>query len=430
MDEALLRQLLKQNPWWDGKMPQVPKTRRFLFGDVKESMGRRQITAVVGPRRVGKTTIMKQLISELSPPENICYISFDDIRFQEYGSAFQLLDYFLSNSDDSRIRYLFLDEIQKLGNWADFLKTAYDTEEKLKIVVSGSASLGITQHRETLAGRLLSFELHTMGFSEFLAFRGEEMGEYPRAVMKKERYERLFEEYLMRGGFPEIVGETDQKFVEKYIRESLVEKAIRDVSELTDRDERKVGELFLLLASYNGQLFSLDTLAKDLGISRITASRYLDLLEKAFLVRVLYNYSGGVPSRVRKRKKVYLASSSMVMSVLSYPREVLLTEASGRLAETAAVGQLGAELFWRSPQKKEVDIVLVGEKIVPIEVKYRSRIGKGDLAGIAAFCKRFGLEEGVILTKSLKGELEYRGIRVHAIPVWYFLGSRTQSCCA
>ena len=126
MDERHRRLLIKQNPWWKDKHIALPEFERYLLEELLRYIKYKQILAVIGLRRVGKTILLKQIIQKLnSTKNNICYISFDDIDFQKYTIAEDIINYFLEFSDKNTTRYLFLDEIQKLPHWADLLKTYY-----------------------------------------------------------------------------------------------------------------------------------------------------------------------------------------------------------------------------------------------------------------------------------------------------------------
>ena len=108
MEERHRRLLIKQNPWWQDKKTETSKFERDLLGKLLGYIKYKQIIAIVGLRRVGKTTLMKQIIKKLNAKKNnICYISFDDIDFQKYEIAEDLINYFLEFSDKKQERYLF-----------------------------------------------------------------------------------------------------------------------------------------------------------------------------------------------------------------------------------------------------------------------------------------------------------------------------------
>ncbi|MCX9014617.1 MAG: ATP-binding protein [Candidatus Methanoperedens sp.] len=430
MEERHRLLLIKHNPWWKGEIPKYPEFKRDLLENILKYAGYKQIIAITGLRRIGKTTLLKQVIRTLEVPKNnICYISFDDIDFQKYEIAEDLINYFLEYSDKNTMRYLFLDEVQKLPNWADLLKTYYDTEDNLKILISGSASLELNQNKETLAGRILTFDMPVLSFSEFVRYYGMEPGFKTKDLFReydlkfagnKEKYKELFEDYLWRGAFPELLENSgDREFIKKYIKESVIEKAIIDIARITGENEKIIYELFRLLANSNAQLFEIVNLSQLLKVNRNQVSNYINLLEKSFLINISYNFTKSVAKQVRTNKKQYLAHSSLVMALLDYPVGILNTEAAGYLVESVVANSIENGGFWRSPQKDEVDIVTKDK--IPIEVKYQSQITNSDLKSLLKFCNKFGADKGIIVTKNLLERREIDGREILLIPVWVFL---------
>ena len=431
MEERHRTLLIKQNPQWENKKLELPKFERNLIKKLERYIAHKQIIAIMGLRRVGKTIIMKQIMSKLDVPEkNACYISFDDIDFQKYTLAEELINYFLEFSVKTKKRYLFLDEIQKLANWQDLLKVYYDSEENLKIFISGSASLEIKKSKETLAGRLLTFHLPIFTFKEFVRYHGMEseisgekiQREYDiKFLTRKENYENLFRDYLIKGAFPELLKENDWEFIRKYIQESVIEKTITDISKITNSDEKEIYELFKLLNGSNAQLFEITNLSNILKINRNIVSYYLSLLEKSFLIKIVYNFTSSISKQVRASKKQHCAHSSIVISSLGYPFEIINTEVSGRLVESVIANSIEEKIsFWRTAQKDEVDIVL-NEKNFPIEVKYQSQITNNDFKPILKFLERFKAKMGVLITKNIFDIKKIDSKEILLIPAWLFL---------
>lgn len=434
MEERHRKLLIKQNPWWRDKKTELPEFERDLLREVMEYITYKQIIAIVGLRRVGKTTLMSQIIKKLlknANKNNVCYISFDDIDFQKYKIAEELINYFLEFSNKNEKRYLFLDEIQKVPNWPDLLKTIYDIERRLKIFVSGSASLEIKEYKETLAGRILTFHMQILTFKEFARHFGMDykisakrlIREYDlKFIAKKEKYKKLFKSYLVRGAFPELFKIKNEEFIKKYIKESVVEKAIKDVAKVAKENENIIYELFRILSNSNAQLFEIINLANILKINRNSVSRCIDLLEKSFLIKICYNFTASVAKQVRASKKQYIAHSSVVLAMLDYPFEVINTEVAGHLVEAAIANNLDKISFWRSPQKEEVDFVLKKRnKVIPIEVKYKNQIAKNDLKSLLKFCRKFKVKKGIMITKNLINIKKINNTQILFIPAWLFL---------
>jgi predicted AAA+ superfamily ATPase len=430
MEERHRKLLVKQNPWWQREKIDVPGFERDLIQDLRKYMEYRQILCIVGLRRVGKTVLMKQIASKLQARENnICYISLDDIDFQKYEIVEDLINYFLEFSDKNERRYLFIDEVQKLLNWADLLKTYYDIEENLKIFISGSASLEIKEYKETLAGRILTFHMHVLTFKEYARYFGfeDEMSEniireYDlRFAAKKEQYKELFGSYLMKGAFPELLEISDRKFITKYIKESVIEKSISDISKIAGENEKTIYELFRLLVNSSAQLFEITNLAGILKTNRNLTAHYIDLLEKAFLIRIGYNFTASVSKQIRASKKQYCAHSSIIIALLDYPPEILNTEVAGHLVEAAIVNSIENISFWRKAPH-EVDIIIKKDnEIIPVEAKYKMHIDRKDLKSIKKFMEEFDIRKGFVITKD-KLELEKIGDKeIMFIPAWVFL---------
>ncbi len=437
MEERHKRLLIKQNPWWQGKKIELPKFERDLLKELLKYVKYKQIIAIVGLRRTGKTILMKQIIQKLKTKNNIGYISFDDIDFQKYEIAEDLINYFLEFSVKTKRRFLFLDEIQKLPNWVDLLKTIYDTEKNLKIFISGSASLELKKYKETLAGRILTFYLPIFTFREFVRYFGlkEDISaknlfrEYElKFLTKKEKYKKLFEDYLVKGAFPELLEIKDKEFINKYIKESVVEKVVADIAKISKENEKVIYELFRLLANSNAQLFEIINISRILKINRNLASWYIDLLEKSFLIKVNYNFTSSVAKQVRTSKKQYIAHSSIVVALLDYPFEIINTEIAGHLVESTIVNNLGTTSFWRSPQKEEVDIIIKKQnQIIPIEIKYQNQINKSDLKYLLKFMGKFKIKKGIIITKDIFKKQKVEKKEIIFIPAWLFLLTEVQT---
>lgn len=430
MDERHRRLLIKQNPQWNKEPIRTFKFKRDPFDILQKDMDHPQIIAIVGLRRTGKTVLMKQIMQGLQgnvPDTNIGYISFDDRDFQRYETAGELIDYFLTFSNKDEKRYLFLDEIQKVPNWPDLLKTVYDIEEGLKMVISGSSSLELKDSRETLAGRILTDIIPVLSFKEFVRYFGHEnsisIGSFSREydlkfLPKKEIYISLLEEYIRKGAFPELLEQSDQSFITRYIKESVIEKVISDISrKIKPRREDIVNDLLIIFSRNTARLFEITNIANALGIDRNTASEYINTLENTFLIKVDHNFTKSALKRARTSKKAYIAHSCISIAMLE--QGGINGSDMGHLIETIIANNLRETSFWRSPGKEEVDMILPGP--IPIEIKYRDHIGKKNLAGLLRFMDRFDVRTGMVVTRD---ELDLNGSvgrRILRIPVWLFL---------
>lgn len=407
--------LVELNPWWKGGFDLEYKERE-IYAEIRDFLALPQIIALTGLRRVGKTTLMLKIVKDSIggnfDPKNIIYFSFDEFRESQIREVLGEYETLMGSDLTGGRHLILLDEIQKLEGWDEQLKALYDRYRKtLKIVISGSESLFIRKgSRETLAGRLFEFKIDPLSFSEYLSFKGikyEPVGLYEKELA------RLFTEFVLSQGFPELLGVREKAVVRKYLRESIIEKVVfRDLPRLLGiRDMSSLESLLNILMEEPGQLVEISELAGELGVSRQTLSHYLSYLEQSFLLRKLYNYSTGRRKVERKLRKYYPA----VVSVDLLFRDDDLSKS--RILEWAVINQLKAEFFWRDPYKNEVDAVVANRKPVPIEIKY----GKIDSSGLQAFMKKFKTDKGYIVSSHQEGARKVDGKTISIVPAYKFL---------
>src|SRR3989304_9313835 len=159
------------NPWWrDGKVPAgLLGRKRRAFDDVIKYIDKRQIALLTGLRRVGKTTLMYQIVEELLEKGgnryNILYFSFDEMRYDLDELIKQFEIEVLRKEISKEKVFIFLDEIQKLKDWPSKVKLLYDMNPKAKIFLTGSAQITMWKGiRESLAGRFFDFRISPLNF--------------------------------------------------------------------------------------------------------------------------------------------------------------------------------------------------------------------------------------------------------------------------
>jgi predicted AAA+ superfamily ATPase len=403
------------NSWW--KRPyQADYKERAIYAQIQKFLPLRQIIALTGLRRVGKTTLLMKAaadaIADGLDPRNVIYFSFDEFKDVELRDVLRAYEDLLDRGQETGRILLLLDEIQKLNDWENQAKALYDAHPLLKMLISGSESLFIKRKsRATLAGRIFEFRVGPLSFKEFLIFKGEDLvppGLYPRELG------RLYDEFLKTQGFPELVGVHDKEVIHKYIKESIVEKVIyRDIPHLFRVKEISVLEGLLgILMDDPGRMIDLVSLGNDLKISRQTLSLYLSYLEESFLIRKLYNFGGNRRKVERKLKKIYPAilSPALIFKEDDHSRS--------KVFECSVVNQLNAEYFWRDPYKNEVDVIQDGPSPLPIEIKY----GKIETGGLEAFMRKFKVGEAVIISRDKEYVHDDHGQKISVIPAYkYFL---------
>jgi len=345
-------------------------------------------------------------------PQDILYFSFDEFKNSSIKHLIEEYSHITQINIRSGNYLLLLDEIQKLENWEEQLKTVYDLYYKnIKIIISGSESLFIRKKsKETLAGRLFVFKVNNLTFREYIQFKEQKVE--PAELYSKE-LERLFETFVQTLGFPELIDISDYEIIKKYIKESIIDKIVyKDIPSLVKIKDITLLERILQGITENpGQMIELDSYARELGISRQSLSHYLFYLESAYLIRKLYNFSTNKRKTERKLKKYYpvLLSPSSLFSIDNLVRS--------KVFETILVNQLEAEFFWRDQYKNEVDIVLHDQEITPVEIKY----GNIDTKGLLSFMKKFKLNEAFIITRNREETLIADNKKIILTPAYKYL---------
>ena len=417
-----LNELIEMNHWW--KIGRVKREfalpyKRKLFKEILKYLNSRQIISIIGLRRVGKTVLLYQTIDHLIEngvdPKNILYFSFDE-RKTELRELFELYqEKIIKKKINNEKIFVFLDEIQKLENWQNKMKIFYDLYPNIKFFVSGSASLNIfLDAKETLAGRIFYFYLDLLSFEEFLELKHkniENMRKNPE--LWKEEINIELNEYLLKP-FPELIDMPDE-VARKYIKEAIIERVIlRDISCLFGiREIEAMEKVIYAISSNPGLLINLDDMSRNFAISRQVLSNYLYYLQYCFLIRQLKNFRGSLKVSSRKLKKYYPLHPCFTITLSS------LTE-NGKIVESLVAFKTKAEYYWRERQK-EVDFVLIGRELLPMEVKYKNNIRIKELRGLLKFMEKFKVKKSLVITKDYEAKEEFKGKTITFKPLWKWL---------
>ncbi len=283
--------------------------------------------AVIGMRRAGKTTFLRQLLAERRvslPPERALYLSFDDDRLAGIGVdqlAFLLEEFyrrFPALRGRQRVLWL-LDEIQLVPGWERFIRRVMDSEEA-DFVVSGSSARMLSREVHTsLRGRGMETVIRPFGFREFLRHRGEEPVKPPRRWTAPERslIEKRFREFLVEGGFPEAQGLTAALRIE--LLQGYVDTVLfRDVVERFEVSQVTALRWLVRQCLRNpAGSFSVHKLTRDLksqghGVARDAVNAMLGHLTDAFLLSAVPIATESERKRNSNPRKIYPADPGLI----------------------------------------------------------------------------------------------------------------------
>jgi hypothetical protein len=359
---------------------------------------RRFIQVLYGPRQVGKTTAIKQVLEKIKLPSH--YASADQPTMRDEVWLEEQWEVGRLKSKGKKPAVLVLDEIQKVPNWSEVVKRLWDEDTfhdvPLRVVLLGSSSLLIQKGlTESLAGR---FELIRAGHWSFL-----ECQEY---------FGWDIDTFIYYGGYPGAASLTaEPERWMRYIQDSIIETAIsRDILLMTRVDKPALlRRVFYLGCEYSGQVLPYQKMLgqlKEAG-NTTTLAHYLELLSSAGFITGLAKFSGQAVRRRASSPKLQVFDTSLIttQSKLSLNEARKDTSFWGRLVESAVGAHLlnialnrNIGLFYWREGDKEVDFVIQsGKKLIAIEVK--SGAQKDTLLGIVAFSKKFNPQQKLLVGK-------------------------------
>lgn len=439
-NEELWRIARHQNPWHhSGVVPSwlAPETERWLVKLVTEGLTRntlRRFQVVLGPRRVGKTTAMHQvvrrLISSGTDPRRIWWFRLDHPALSRMRLG-TLMEYALSNSTATREHplYLMLDEVAHSDDWQLWLKSIYDDHWPVRVAATSSASTALARGRiDSGIGRWEEHHLTPYSLTELCALRGVDtsmsVGSSPPGESLRNILEDIFrsplapgagdfeierqrKRLILLGGFPElqtqepavppdfILHSQELARAEAALDSDTIDRVIyRDITSLYDiGDPITLRQMLMLLADQVTGIFSPRSISQDLGVTHPTVAKYLSYLEQSFLVFTLPNFSAKERKVRRRGKKLFFVDSAVRNAALLRSfQSAVDAEEMGKLMENLVAGALrrierthrGARLYYWRSGNLEVDFVLDDPRgPVAIEIGSSAKHSKRGLLSLA-----------------------------------------------
>lgn len=358
---------------------------------------RKFIQIIFGPRQVGKTTMVTQLLEQLSIPnlhESADAISATNSIWlaQVWESARLRL-----KASGAAEFLLVIDEIQKIDNWSEVVKQQWDKDTRentnIKVILLGSSRLLIQKGlTESLAGRFETLHLGHWSYAEM-----------------QEAFGWSIEQYVYFGGYPGSASLiNDEERWKSYVKDSLIETSIsKDILMLTRVDKPALlKQLFEIGCLYSGQILSYTKIIgqlQDAG-NTTTLANYLRLLSDGGLLGGLEKYAGNIIRKRGSSPKFQVYNNALITGQSDYPHEKAIIDPIlwGRLVESSvgthllnhSVSERYNLYYWREG-KHEVDFVLEkGDKVIGLEVKSGKR---GESEGMGVFAEKFHPEKVLLV---------------------------------
>jgi predicted AAA+ superfamily ATPase len=379
---------------------------------------------VIGVRRSGKSTLCEKFIRQNGV--EFAYANFDDDRLANLNSEDfdQVLDALYQIYGD--FKYLFLDEVQNITGWQLFVNRML--RQKVHLFITGSNSKLLSSELTThLTGRHNKVELYPFSFYEYGMMKKVEL----KSLSTKSRAlrKRALNEYLLEGGFPELMNEENKR---GYI-EALLNSIIKN--DIAKRFKVRYVEVLRRLAEHLSdnfcQEFVASELAKTFGVSDHTIENYYSYLKEAFLLQGIHKFSYKSKERIRC-EKVYVVDVAFV----SERENAFSTENLGWRLENVVYIELlrrfhqqYTDVFYYRDQQCEVDFLIAKEGKVKqlIQVSYNissEKTLKREISGLIKAAEMFKCENLLLINFDAEQDVEKNGHTIHIVPAAEWLCNR------
>ncbi len=370
-----------------------------FYNSLEKILPENKVLIIYGSRRVGKTTLLKALLESSGLKYKID--SGDNIRISEILSSrdFDLLTEYASGFD-----LIAIDEAQQIKDVGMGLKILIDNIPDLKLIATGSSSFYLSQKiGEPLTGRKRIVNL-------FPFAQGELFFSFSTFEIKEKR-----NDFLIFGAYPEVITANTKKEKIIIIDELVSSYLLKDILALENiRNSKVLLNLLKLLSFQVGHLVSINELAKQLRADGKTINRYLDLLEKSFIIFKISAYSSNLRKEISKKSKYYFFDNGIRNGIIMQFGPLDLRNDIGQLWENFMVSEFYKRnsylqlfqqfYFWRNYNGQEIDLIIEKDgKLEALEFKWKKEIGKLPVD----FRKKYGdIEYQIINQKNYLGYLK------------------------
>ncbi|MCC5939150.1 MAG: ATP-binding protein [Lunatimonas sp.] len=323
---------------------------RILEEKLAEKVDWKKALILLGPRQVGKSTLVHKLARTLDP--NFLLLNGDEIQTQELlsNSSLEFLKAYLGDS-----KVIVIDEAQRIPNIGLTLKLIIDNFNHVQLIVTGSSSLELASTvKEPLTGRKWEYRIFPVSWEEIRGWKG-----LAKAMSQ-------LDSLLVFGSYPEILTHSGEKIpLLQNLSSSYLYKDLLNFQGI--RKPELLGKLLQALAWQVGSEVSYNELSNTIQADKATVSNYLDLLEKAYILFRLNPYSRNLRSEITSSRKIYFVDNGMRNSIIGNYAPLSSRNDIGQLWENFLMaerqkllnyhGFYGRTYFWRTVKGQEVDYI-------------------------------------------------------------------------
>jgi hypothetical protein len=409
---------------------------RDIEKKINKYLSKPEILAIIGPRQSGKTTLLRKIQSEL--PKSI-FITFEDREELELFDQSPKL--FIQKYQG--YRYIFIDEFQYARYGGKNLKLIFDTQPKIKIIISGSSAIDLTVKAvKFLVGRIIVFELFCLSWPEFIRHRNPDLFNiYQRAnklfyanrsqkIAKyisepiSTQFNSLLEEYIKWGGYPRVVSAGNNEEKQTILKNIYNTYFLRDIKDaLGLLDEYKLAKLIKILAIQAGQLIEYNQLSQDTEYDFVALKKYLNILEKTYICQTIKPFFRNKQKEIVKNPKIYFFDNGLKNYILNNFNNLDQRADQGFMWENFVFNRFWQQSysinFWRTKTKQEVDF-LVNFKDILVPIECKSTISQSNPAkNLHKLMSEYQLDTGYVLNKTkYEQKINTKTNQIYYLPYW------------
>jgi len=308
--------IIDDNPHWLNHDCYEGLKAREILPKALKYLSAKEVLAIIGARRVGKSSLAKLLIRELlktTDAKNIFFINLEKPDFIQYKNdptyLGKIYDGYLklANPDMQKTIYFFIDEIQIFENWEVFVKSKYENS-RIKFIITGSnSSLLASNYATLLTGRTLKLRLHPFNFMEFLAFKGINVADPIQKAANRIEIKRAMDEYMRWGGYYGVFSKDDDELKLETLRGIAEDIILKDiVPRYKIKNSAEIRDLFYYVVSNAAAHLNYASLSAKIGLDAKTVKEYVGYFEDNFLISLLGAFHTKMTERIKSAKKIYL----------------------------------------------------------------------------------------------------------------------------
>lgn len=393
--------------------------KRSILPKIKKKLKLPHVHVITGLRRSGKSMLLRQIIHEYYNDSNFYYINFEDERLFDFPATEFNLIYESLVELFGKQKTFFIDEIQNVQNFENFVRRFYDNGFKFFITGSNAALLS-SEIATKLTGRHIDTYLRPFSFLEFLKFKNLDFAKNDIYKLdKRVELKTAFSEYLHKGGMPEFLKYQDTEILTRTYND-IVLKDIVVRHKIENIQQVKV--LYKYILNNYARRYSYNSLKKatDLG-SVNTVINYTNNLEESFLIKQITKFDYSIKKQIANEKKSYVIDNGIIKSL-----SVVLTKDEGWLLENLVFNELliENEVFYYSG-KNECDFICMQNseltQAVQVSMEITENNQKRELSGLLEAMQKLKIPKGFVLSNDLEDTILYKNMEIEIIPVWKWL---------